>query len=72
MERLWDMEMVFVDIEKAYDRVHRRKVWRCLRDQAVPGKYVFFVKYTYEDARTQRKTSVGVTGKITVRVGLHQ
>ena len=30
------------------------------------------VKDTYEDARTQVKTSVGLTGKITVRVGLHQ
>ena len=30
------------------------------------------VKDTYEDARTQVKTRVGVTGKITVRVGLHQ
>ena len=30
------------------------------------------VKDTFEDARTQFKTSIGVTGKITVRVGLHQ
>ena len=30
------------------------------------------VKDTYEDARTQVKTSIGLTGKITVRVGLHQ
>ena len=27
---------------------------------------------TYEDARTQVKTSIGITGNITVRVGLHQ
>ena len=31
-----------------------------------------FVKDMYEDARTQVKSSVGVTSKITVRVGLHQ
>ena len=41
-------------------------------EQGVPAKYVRFVKYTCEDARTQVKTSVGVTGKITVSVGLHQ
>ena len=35
-------------------------------------KYVRLVKNTHEDARTQVKRSVGVTGKITVRVGLHQ
>ena len=27
---------------------------------------------SYEDARTHVKTSIGLTGKITVRVGLHQ
>ena len=37
-----------------------------------PEKYVRLVKDTYEDARTPVKTSIGVTGKITVRVGLHQ
>ena len=30
------------------------------------------VKDTYEDARTEVKTSIQLTGKITVRVGLHQ
>ena len=35
-------------------------------------KHVRLVKDTYEDARTQVKTSIGLTGKITVRVGLHQ
>ena len=35
-------------------------------------KYVNLVKDTYEDARTQVKTIIGVTGTITVRVELHQ
>ena len=38
----------------------------------VPEEYVRHVKETHEDARTQVKASVRVTGKITVRVGLHQ
>ena len=64
--------MVFIDLEKAYDRVPRQAFWRCLREQGVPEKQLRLVKDTYEDARTQVKTSIGVTGKITVRVGLHQ
>ena len=44
-------------------------IWE--REQGVPEKYVRLVKYTYDDSRTQVKTSIGVTGKITVRVGLH-
>ena len=72
------VHVVFIDLEKAYDRVPRQEVWRCLREQSVPEKYVCLVKDTtspdifYEDARTQVKTSIWLTGKITVRVGLHQ
>ena len=66
------LHLEFIYLEKAYDRVPRQEVWRCLREQGVPEKYVPLVKDTYEDARTRVKTSIGLTGKITVRVGLHQ
>ena len=67
-----ELHLVFIDLEKAYDRVPRQEVWRCLREQGVPEKYVRLVKDTYEDARTQVNTSIELTGHITVRVGLHQ
>ena len=67
-----ELHMVFIDLEKAYDRVPRQEVLMCLREQGVPEKYVRLVKDTYEDARTEVKTSIGLTGKITDRVGLHQ
>ena len=66
-----ELHLVFIYLEKAYDRVPRQEVWRCLREQGVPEKYVRLAKDTYEDARTQVNTSIGLTGKITVRVGLH-
>ena len=47
-----ELHMVFIDIEKAYDRIPRQGVWRCLREQGVPEKHVRLVKDTYEDART--------------------
>ena len=53
-----ELHMVFIDLEKAYDRVPRQEVWRCLREQGVPEKYVRFVKNMYEDARTQVKTTM--------------
>ena len=67
-----ELHMVFIDLEKAYDRVPRQEVWRCLREQGVPEKYERLVKDTYEYARIQVKASIGVTSKITIRVGLHQ
>ena len=76
LEKNWEtqkeLHMVFIDLEKAYDRVPRQEVLMCLREQGVPEKYGRLVKDTYEDARTEVKTSIGLTGKITVRVGLHQ
>ena len=59
------LHLVFIDLEKAYDRVPRQEVWMCLREHGVPEKYVRLVRDTYEDARTQVKTSIGLTGKIT-------
>ena len=69
-----ELHLVFIDLEKAYDRVPRKEVLRCLREQGVPEKYVRIVKDTYEDARKQVNTSrpIVVTGNTTVRVGLHQ
>ena len=52
------LHLVFIDLGKAYDRVPRQDVWRCLREQGVPEKYVRLVKDAYEDARTQVKTSI--------------
>ena len=38
----------------------------------MPENYVRLVKDTYENARTQVNTRVGVKGVITVRLGLDQ
>ena len=38
--------MVFIDLEKAYDRVPRQEVWKCMREKGVPEKYVMIVGET--------------------------
>ena len=35
--------MVFIDLEKDYDRVPRQEVWRCIRENGVHRKYVRIV-----------------------------
>ena len=64
--------MFFIDLEKAYDRVPRQEVWRCMRDKGVPDKYVIIVHDMYEGDRTRVKSSVGLTDTNPVCVGLHQ
>ena len=53
--------MVFIDLEKAYDRVPRQEVWRCTREKGVPEKYVMIIQDMYEGVRTRVKRSVGLT-----------
>ena len=42
--------MVFIDLEKAYDRVPRQEVWRCMREKRVPEKYIRIIQDMYERA----------------------
>ena len=71
-EKKEGLHVVFIDLEKAYDRVPRQEVWRCMRAKGTPEKYVKLVQDMYEGAKTQIRSSVGLTGWIPVRVGLHQ
>ena len=71
-EKQRGLHIVFIDLEKAYDRVPRQEVWRCMREKGTPEKYVRLVQDMYEGAKTKVKSSVGLTGSIPVRVGLHQ
>ncbi|KAI5748378.1 hypothetical protein M8J77_024911 [Diaphorina citri] len=63
---------LFIDLEKAYDRVPREEIWKCMRAKGTPEKYVRIVRDMYEDAVTKVRSSVGVTEEIPVQVGLHQ
>ena len=45
--------MVFIDLEKAYDRVPREELWRCMRNKGVAEKYIRIVLNMYEGARTR-------------------
>ena len=67
-----DLQMVFIDLEKAYDRVPREELWRCLRDKMVPEKYVRLIKEMKRDVKTRVKSGAGTTEGFEVKVGLHQ
>ena len=72
MKKGKELHLVFIDLEKAYDRVPRQEVWRCMREKGVSEKYVRVVNDMYREATTQVRSSVGTTEKFEVKVGLHQ
>ena len=67
-----ELNCVFVDLEKAYDRVPREELWYCMRKSEIPEKYVRVVQDMYEDCKTVVSCAIGVTEEFKVEVGLHQ
>ena len=56
-----ELHCVFVDLEKAYDKVPREEVWYCMRKSGLAEKYVRIVQDMYDDSITEVRCAVGVT-----------
>ncbi|KAK3521247.1 hypothetical protein QTP70_001544 [Hemibagrus guttatus] len=67
-----ELHCVFVDLEKAYDRVPREELWYCMRMSGVADKYVRVVQDMYDRSRTVVTCAVDQTEEFKVEVGLHQ
>ncbi|GAB0086735.1 hypothetical protein DMENIID0001_009020 [Sergentomyia squamirostris] len=67
-----DLHMVFIDLEKAFDRIPRKLIWEALRGRGVPEGYVTVIQDMYRDVTTQVRSLSGVGERFGVRVGVHQ
>ena len=67
-----ELHMVFVDPEKACDRVPGKLIWWSLRKKRVPEAYIKIIRDMYEDCQTQVTTREGNTEYFNVNVGLRQ
>ena len=67
-----ELHCVFVDLEKACDRVPREELWYCMRKSGTVEKYVRLVQDMYEGSETVVRCAVVTTESFKVKVGLHQ
>ena len=64
------MHCAFIDLEKAYDRVLRKKLWKCLRLAETSECYVRIIEDLYDKETTTVRSAV-LKEEFKVGVGLH-
>ena len=70
-EQKKDLHMIFIDIEKAYDKVPRNIMWWALEKHKVPTKYITLIKDMGKNAMMFVWTCSGDTTDFPINIGLH-
>jgi len=55
-DRKTDLYMVLINLAKAYDRVPREVLWKCLEKKKVLVAYIRAIKGMYERVKTSVRT----------------
>jgi hypothetical protein len=66
------MHMIFIDMEKTYDKVPRNVTWWALQKHKVSLKYITLIKDMYDNIVISVRTSDGDTNDFLINIRLHQ
>jgi hypothetical protein len=64
--------MIFIDLEKAYDKVSRNVMWWVLQKYKVRTKYIILIKDMHNSVVTSVRISDGDTNDFPINIWLHQ
>ena len=67
-----DLYMVFINFEKAYNRIPKDVLWWALNNKGFPFKYVSIIRDMYEGVVTTVRTCGGLTDEFPITIGVHQ
>jgi len=71
-EQKKDLHMVFIDLEKAYDKIPINVMWWALDKYKVPSKYMTLIKDMYNNVVTSVRTNDGNIDYFPIKIRLHQ
>ena len=73
LEKSWeyaiDQHICFLDLEKAFDRVPREKMWKVIEDTGISSRLLTAIKSTYKD---QKSAIIGDTNYFDINTGVRQ
>ncbi|KAH1266916.1 UPF0183 protein [Glycine max] len=67
-----DLHLIFIDLEKAYDRVPRKILWKALEKKGVRVAYIRAIQDMYDRISTSVRTQGGESDDFPITIGLHQ
>ncbi|RZB84080.1 LINE-1 reverse transcriptase-like [Glycine soja] len=67
-----DLHLIFIDLEKAYDRVPREILWKALEKKGVRVTYIRAIQDMYDRVSTSVRTQGGESDDFPITIGLHQ
>ena len=71
-ERKRNLHMVFIDLEKAYDKIPREVLWWTLMKKSFSIKYIDIIKDMYDEVVANVRTCGGITSDFSITIGLYQ
>jgi hypothetical protein len=63
--------MIFIDLEKTYDKISRNIIWWALKRKLVPTKYVTLIKDMYINIVACIRSYDGESNTFSIKIGLH-